>query len=966
MYVLDKGRHGVQVFSLDGTFVHDVVLPIEAKEPRALAISPAGLIYVADKETPSGLLRLPDLTVALATVDAPPPETDVLRIRSGIMKDPVAVVATATGTVATGDRDTGVLWSVDGTGAAPVGSDDRLYGGSGRGSFRKLEDVVLAGSDELLILDGEGRKVERIRLELEAGRAAEDAMDYPLQFETLIPPLDQGILATVARPSGTVWYAIADAEGKNLRVVEARLTDRIGTFGSLIRLPEPQPGSSTHAFGQVVERAGHVALNDTLMVVTEPRRNRFHVFDLRTDTRIGSFGDNYSDDRRLRDPRGVALFADGRIAVADHGNDRVAVFSVDVASLIGTVPLLKAQGVAVSADGRLFAWDDQGLQVSRLSPDGGAFVSLPASVSEGGVGALTVDAAGNLYALRRESGRLAILNAGMDRLLARVGSQRGIEDGDHVSVDADGNIYATDLSKGTTVVVRWGVDLPPVRTLSAIWGATFADLSWEAVPGSFVTGYQIGGAPATEGPWFRVAAPEGTRARVEDTSLSHYRVAARTLTGAVGRPSPVVPALHLPALAAFGAGDWARARTLVSGALATLTAKGADAEDVALLSLRWAGFVSAHELEDYADVLTWQRLLGDQVPADQAFEYAFRLADTEQHRGNLLAAVQRSLEALATPGGASSEQLASLRELVFADAWELKAWEQAAAMGEEILRVTNTVDLSFIERVARAHLGNGTAERAQELIENASAGSPTPAELHRLETLALIVAAALEDYARVLDLAAVVGKTVDADLFVSYEGALASARLQTGDRPGARYELMSLLEDPRDADALADPVLARSVLLVYGSYVEAGEDENGRSMLDSLIAALPPELSDVRISMLRRADSVAVVADTRAKLGEGFQLYRDALFRDALRFFQTADARTDLDVDQRLIVKELLAGVLYSFQRVPDADEVYRSVFQVDPDFNLSAHLARVREAYGLQVFVDDMLAHFSEVGPLR
>ena len=47
-----------------------------------------------------------------------------------------------------------------------------------------------------------------------------------------------------------------------------------------------------------------------------------------------------------------------------------------------------------------------------------------------------------------------------------------------------------------------------------------------------------------------------------------------------------------------------------------------------------------------------------------------------------------------------------------------------------------------------------------------------------------------------------------------------------------------------------------------------------------------------------------------------------------------------------------------------DEDEVYRAVFQVDPDFNLSAHLERVREVHGLTVFADDMLDHFREVGP--
>ena len=60
----------------------------------------------------------------------------------------------------------------------------------------------------------------------------------------------------------------------------------------------------------------------------------------------------------------------------------------------------------------------------------------------------------------------------------------------------------------------------------------------------------------------------------------------------------------------------------------------------------------------------------------------------------------------------------------------------------------------------------------------------------------------------------------------------------------------------RDAAALEDAIVARSVLLVYGSYIEDGQAEAGRNMLDSLIAALPPELRDVRASILQRADSV--------------------------------------------------------------------------------------------------------------
>jgi DNA-binding beta-propeller fold protein YncE/tetratricopeptide (TPR) repeat protein len=965
VYVLDKSRKGVQVFSLDGTFVHDVMLPITVENPRALAVSPSGAVFVTDGELRTGLVRLPDLTVALGTVDAPPAEARSADLRGATLEEPTMVVATPTGTIIVGDRDTGVLWSLDGRGGAPAGTDDRLYGGSGsgRGSFRRLEDVAVAGADELVMLDGEGRKVERIRLVLEGQRAAEARMDYPVQFQSFAPTIDQGVIATAIRPGGTAWFAVADAQGRNLRVIEARMAEKVGVFGERIRVPEVVAGAAPRAFGPMVEQAGYAALNDTLLVVSEPRRNRFHVIDLRNNTAIGAFGDSYRDDRRLRDPRGVALFADGRIAVADHGNDRVVVFSPDVATLIGSYPLLKAQGVAVTPDGRLYAWDEEGLQAAALDQRG-TFSALPGGLSTGGVGALTVDAAGNVYALRRGTGRVAILDVEMRRLLARVGAERGVEAGDHLTVDADGNIYATSSEKGTTAVVRWGVDLPPVSGLAAGWTPSAAELTWTAVPGAFVTGYQIEGAPAPNGPWTRVAATTEPKAQADNAAFLHYRVAARLLTGALGRPSEPVPVGHLAALAAFGRGEWAKARELTRSALGTVQAGGAKADAATVQALTWAGLVSAHELADYADVLVWDRQAGASLAQNRAFDRAFRLADTYQHLGQLEQASEMASQALRI-GGGLDVQVATLRRLAFDNAWQLGRWETVSRVGEEILAAgAGAPDPTVLDRLIRAHLRGGSAERARALIDQADAAQP--ASTPRLKTLRFIAGSALGAFAESLPLATEVGSSIESDLFAAFQGALARARLETGDRPGARSALMALLADQRDAAALAEPVVTRSTLAVFGALIEAGEAESARGMLDSLVAALPDAQATVRSEVLRQADSVAAVADTRAKLGEGFAFYRDAQFRDAVRFFEAADQRTDLDVDQRLIVKELLAGSLYSFARTEDADEVFRGVFVVDPAFDLAAHLQHVQEVYGISIFTEEMLAHFSALAVPR
>ena len=136
-------------------------------------------------------------------------------------------------------------------------------------------------------------------------------------------------------------------------------------------------------------------------------------------------------------------------------------------------------------------------------------------------------------------------------------------------------------------------------------------------------------------------------------------------------------------------------------------------------------------------------------------------------------------------------------------------------------------------------------------------------------------------------------------------------------------------------------------------------------MLDSLVAAMPSDLADARERFVHQADSVGAVADTRAKLGQGFGFFRDALFRDALRFFQKADGRADLDVDQRLIVKEILAAVYHSLGRVEDADNAFRGVYKVDPEYVLDDHVAHVTATYGLTIFTPEMLDHFRTVGPI-
>lgn len=970
VYVLDRNRKGVQVFSLDGTFVHDILLPLESRQPRALAVGASGAVFVADGDWRDALIRLPDLLEALNLVDTPAPTIQRVPLRGADVRDPVAVVSTATGTVLVADQESGILWSADVTGAMPVGADDRLYGGrgSGRGSFRRLADAALAGTGELVILDRDERKVERVRMVLEEAREKLPPQDYPVQFQSLEPEVAAGVLASAPTSRGTVWYAAAEAQGRNVRVVEAKMQERTGVFGTRIRLPVPT-GGAPQAFGQEVERVGGAALNDSLLVVTEPRRNRFHAFDLRTSRSIGAFGDGYADDRRLRSPRGVALFPDGRIAIADNGNGRVVIFSADLASLLGAFPLPRAQGVTVTPDGRLFAWDESGANAGELPMDGGALRPLPPSLPGSAVGALATDGAGNLYALRARTGLVAVGDARLARVVARVGGQTNVEAGDQLTVDVDGNVFVTDLERARSAVLRWGVDVEAVEGLTANWGDGSALLRWRPLPGSFVTGYDVEGSASADGPWSPVVSTRGPEVRVAATGLGWLRVAARTLTGAAGRPSPPVPALHLPADRAFAAGDWNAARALATEALGLVASGAATADPAVTGKLTWQGFLAAHEAGDHRDVLSWNARLGS--PGEvRRFEHAVRLADTHHRLGDLPAATDEALRALDLVPSADPDQVAehysTLLATVFEDGWALRRWTDVVRVGEEMLQdAGDDPDPAFVVRLAQAHLKAGTPDRALELAQGALDAS-TPAGRRMTSVLTVIASVRMGDLATAREHAAAAGDSVPAELFAEFSAAMTRIKLAEGDVPAAQAELLAfLLEDPSDIRALADPDIATTAIGVYAELVATGDAEGGQRMLERLLTAIPEDLAAVRAELVHRADSAAAVADTRVKLGEGFQLFRDALFRDALRFFQAADARTDLDVDQKLIVKQVLAAIFHSLGRIQEADDAFRGVFTVNPDFVLMDHLAHVQAAYDLTIFTPEMLDHFRTVGPI-
>jgi len=113
----------------------------------------------------------------------------------------------------------------------------------------------------------------------------------------------------------------------------------------------------------------------TYLYVSDMENDRIAVLDPESLRTIGTFG-----TRQLSKPHDVAFDKLGRLLVADTGNSRIAIYKVAgaVAELVGEYKqgLSWTEGVAVAADGTVFATNVGNNTLLRVGTDGGKGIAV--------------------------------------------------------------------------------------------------------------------------------------------------------------------------------------------------------------------------------------------------------------------------------------------------------------------------------------------------------------------------------------------------------------------------------------------------------------------------------------------------------------------------------------------------------------------------------------------------------------
>lgn len=635
LYVL-KEDAWVEIFAPSGLYVRSLKLPgLVGGKPRGLAVARDGGLLVADENGAVAVLPAFPRYPWTANVG----QVSITAVGQG--GKPGRAAVSPRGTVIWVDRETQRIRHRNPAGGESAAGATFLYGGkgTGRGAFQEIADLDFDDSDQALILDRKLKKLERIRVGGQGGFDRLSSFDFPIRVTEPGSPVPGTLLAAGATQEGR--WEVLRSQASTLSILGTRDTMAVTAAGDTVRFSVPAPGelrTLTPTGGQ--QKIGDATLDEERVLVSYPDENQYVVFDRSSGDVRGAFGAGYQDQRRLDEPRGLALRPDGTLAVADKGNDRVAVFSSDLTSLVTTHLFEDPVGVTSSPEGRLLVWDEDGEEVGFAPTGTEAWEPFPADLRPSKVGYAVYGPAGNLYLLNRETGRVRIIDAGLERVLVQLGRTSELEKPRHLAVGGMGSIYVSDEDLGRAVVLHWDVRPEPLASVSVRLQPEAVEVSWE--PGGdtqYLTGYRVDGATGRDGPWREVGTVEGTsyRAAVSDFeggAPGWLRVAPVSITGSVGAFSEPVPVLNVTAAAAREAGDHATALRTARDALAVDSlGRVMTVTPEARIRLLRTAFESAAALDHPAEAAGWGRKLAGRLPSGEKADVLARVAGVQLAAG---------------------------------------------------------------------------------------------------------------------------------------------------------------------------------------------------------------------------------------------------------------------------------------------------------------------------------------------
>ena len=232
------------------------------------------------------------------------------------------------------------------------------------------------------------------------------------------------------------------------------------------------------------------------------------------------------------------------------------------------------------------------------------------------------------------------------------------------------------------------------------------------------------------------------------------------------------------------------------------------------------------------------------------------------------------------------------------------------------------------------------------------AGNPARGELL---WVGFASAYALGDHTSAVKWGEQVGGWVPPERRIEFPFKMAQAYLKIGDPKNAGEQLLASVGASPRADFFRDPAVVKLTFRVYDALESAGYKADAVNFLRFYVGSLPSTASDVK----RAYEDSLTVRGVRDRLETGFEYWRSANYQDAMRFFEDLLLTGDLSIEQQVVARQILAAGYYAFGRRTEAEDVFREIYRLRPNFDLRSEIARVRKLYGLTIYNPETQSFF-------
>lgn len=507
VFITDSKLDRVEVFSSDGKFQYQFggvgSEPGKLKTPRGIAVSGQGRLYVAEAGsalisvfTPQGLYMG---TVAAGTGEVKTP-THLTMDRAGnlYVSDPklnLIQVFNSEGTplrviygkelgignvsgIAVSPR--GFLLVADAVGKIflldPNGKSDNPFGSPGgtRGQFRDVGGISLGADGRLAIADSGNDRVVVLKAPLpETAPILPGAKSLPRV--ALDPPIPTPAMDVAVGDNGVIFALGAQGAG-------VKAYTRRGAQKFSINPETPGKGS-------------RIAAGGGRIYVTDLQNDGVTVYSQENGKLLFKFGKKGKNTGEFNAPGGIAVAA--KVFVADTGNDRVQVFSLDGVYLnsLTDEPLKKPSDVAVGPGGKVYVADAGNKRILRLNAKGGLDGIIgDKEMFTRNIVAIRVDEDGRIFVLEADGQERVRVLTPEGKVLMRFGA-RGSGPADFLGP------MGMDLHRGVLHLADTGneriqrfilMDVPAEPAgLKVATGTDGSVLTWKKGAESYLQGYRV-------------------------------------------------------------------------------------------------------------------------------------------------------------------------------------------------------------------------------------------------------------------------------------------------------------------------------------------------------------------------------------------------------------------------------------------------------------------------------------------